>query len=377
MPKKLTIESAKILADIHNGQCSSELYINNHSDLEWVCEKGHTFSKPLKRVKKGEWCPYCSGKYVSFTPSELNDYASGFGGKCLSDSPRKISDYARWECSDGHQWDAIVFNVIKNKSWCPECNSFIGEEVARFIIEQLTGHKFPKKRPDWLKANSSRSMELDGYCQELSTAFEHQGRHHYANNRSIFNDGEVLIRDNLKRELCKQHDVNLIEIPEIGNLSDIGGAIGIIKKSLETSGIINFKKINEDFVTAKIPSLYNKHVETLNKIAESKGGKCISTKYLGHVIPLEFECAKGHRWYARPNDVKRGSWCSVCSRAGGKKKSIAQISSLMTPYGIKCTSKEYFNSKHTYEWECSKGHKFSCRYDYLLASKRCPKCSGK
>lgn len=79
MPKKLNIEDAIAHARNLNGLCISKIYINNHEDLLWKCEFGHSFEKPLKKVKKGEWCPYCSGKYVIVNLSELNTFAEKKG----------------------------------------------------------------------------------------------------------------------------------------------------------------------------------------------------------------------------------------------------------------------------------------------------------
>jgi hypothetical protein len=54
------------------------------------------------------------------------------------------------------------------------------------------------------------------------------------------------------------------------------------------------------------------NIEEMNKIAESRGGKCLSTIYLNANHNLEWECIKGHRWKATPKNIKRGTWCQKC-----------------------------------------------------------------
>ena len=50
------------------------------------------------------------------------------------------------------------------------------------------------------------------------------------------------------------------------------------------------------------------------KIAESRGGKCLSTVYEGIMKHLSWQCAQGHIWQAAPNNVKNnGTWCRKCS----------------------------------------------------------------
>ena len=66
----------------------------------------------------------------------------------------------------------------------------------------------------------------------------------------------------------------------------------------------------------------------MKKIANERGGRCLSKKYVDAKTHLEWECAKGHRWKAIPDSVRRGSWCKICSskKAGQKRKRISLIS---------------------------------------------------
>jgi hypothetical protein len=84
MPKKLTITDAQEHAKLKNGICISETYLNNHEDLIWKCSHGHLFEKSFKSVRKNEWCPFCSGKYVLLKTNELCKIAEFNGGRYLS-----------------------------------------------------------------------------------------------------------------------------------------------------------------------------------------------------------------------------------------------------------------------------------------------------
>lgn len=91
------------------------------------------------------------------------------------------------------------------------------EAITRSLFEEVLGHKFPKKRPAWLKSGRNRTnLELDGYCQELKLAFEYQGEYHYMEipvhhqNRSL---QEIQRTDELKLKLCQAHGVDLIQVP--------------------------------------------------------------------------------------------------------------------------------------------------------------------
>ena len=57
----------------------------------------------------------------------------------------------------------------------------------------------------------------------------------------------------------------------------------------------------------------------VQKIAEERGGKCLSVNYINARMKLGWECIKGHRWFATPDNVKRGTWCPKCAIENLKK----------------------------------------------------------
>jgi hypothetical protein len=71
-------------------------------------------------VKKGTWCRECYrlGKYL--TLDEMKSIAESRGGKCLSDKYFDSVTKLKWQCKEGHVWDAQP-SAIKAGSWCPKC----------------------------------------------------------------------------------------------------------------------------------------------------------------------------------------------------------------------------------------------------------------
>jgi hypothetical protein len=47
-------------------------------------------------------------------------------------------------------------------------------------------------------------------------------------------------------------------------------------------------------------------------LAASKGGSCLSDRYINKATPLRWQCALGHRWHAQPGRIRRGTWCAKC-----------------------------------------------------------------
>jgi len=50
----------------------------------------------------------------------------------------------------------------------------------------------------------------------------------------------------------------------------------------------------------------------MQAIANRRGGKCLSSVYIGTHHKLEWECANGHRWKSLPSSIKQGTWCPIC-----------------------------------------------------------------
>jgi hypothetical protein len=92
------------------------------------------------------------------------------------------------------------------------------EEKCRDIFETLTGRAYPTLRPNWLlNPKTNRKLELDGYCADLRSAFEYNGKQHYKYPNTFHKTEEdfnkLIERDRIKIETCKNYGVNLLSIP--------------------------------------------------------------------------------------------------------------------------------------------------------------------
>ncbi len=98
-------------------------------------------------------------------------------------------------------------------SGCPKCLNFKNENECIAIIEEITGNKFIKCRPKFLKG-----LELDGYNEELKVAIEYNGEQHYKIVDHFHRNGIVdLLKqveyDKLKLERCKENGIHVIIVP--------------------------------------------------------------------------------------------------------------------------------------------------------------------
>lgn len=116
----------------------------------------------------------------------------------------------------GCVWKTTPDNILQGCG-CPNCASGRRERFCRKIFEEIFGMVFPTLRPRWLRSDTGYLMELDGFCEKLMLAFEHNGIQHYLYVQFLHKNMDrfkrIQTRDALKRELCKQHGVILIEVP--------------------------------------------------------------------------------------------------------------------------------------------------------------------
>ena len=95
-----------------------------------------------------------------------------------------------------------------------------GEIECKRVLENYFNKPFDKERPGFLNnpvTGSKHNLELDCFNKELGLAVEYSGRQHYHyvpffhKNKEVFYNQKY--RDELKRRMCKDNGVVLIEVP--------------------------------------------------------------------------------------------------------------------------------------------------------------------
>jgi len=183
---------------------------------------------------------------------ELQKAVQKLGGKCLSREYIDCETKCKFQCKKGHIFEMEPRHV-KAGHWCNECgNVRIGDKNRRLSLADA----------------QEAAVKHDGKC--LSTAY--QGSHH-----------------KLKWKCAKGHVWEAIfDRIRAGHWCSLCGYQVAGKKMRATLG-------------------------SVQQAAMKHGGRCISTKYVNGRTKLEFECGQGHRWYARPDNIKSGKWCPKCS----------------------------------------------------------------
>jgi hypothetical protein len=226
-------------------------YANVETHLTWKCRAGHQWTATPASVRSGKWCPYCVHNR-RLELKAMQRLARSRGGKCLSTKYINNRQPLLWECKRRHRWKAMPGNLKGGK----------------------------KKRGTW--------------CLECY---------------------------NLRRKFRTRDSI-----------------------------------------------------ERMERLAERRGGRCLSREYVNSKSKLQWQCEKGHCWRAVPVSVKRGSWCPAC--AGNQKLTLEQFQSLAASKGGRCLSSRYINKASPLRWQCALGHRWHAQPGKVKRGTWCAKCAS-
>lgn len=147
--------------------------------------------------------------------AELREIAKSRGGD-LAEGQRYVNGTTPLWFVDasGFRFQAKPM-AIKSGGWSPN-EGLVGETLCRQAFAHFFGKEFPSA---WgvVRRPNGRSLQLDGYCEPLSVAFEYQGYLHAR-------DEALKIRDAEKRAGCAKKGILLIEVEEF-SLPKLSSAI--------------------------------------------------------------------------------------------------------------------------------------------------------
>lgn len=241
----------------------------------------------------------------------MQTYASEKGGICLSKEYIDLNTPLKWRCEKGHTWDAD-FEIIRQGGWCMACWS---------------EHKRKEERLEEMKAIA---IERGGKC--LSDVY--------------INSSSKLLWE------CKEGHQWKAAPAQVKSKS---WCIKCFHKRLAEA-----KKYD---------------IELYRKIASDRGGKLLTDTYAGCFDKMEWQCAEGHRWKARPAKIKSGNWCPHCS--GNIKYTLMDTIAEAKKHGGKFLSKEYICCNTNYKWLCEEGHQWTATFHSILGGSWCAVCRAK
>lgn len=338
LPEKYVNEWHPIL----NGALKSDqVSAGSNKKVWWQCKEGHEWESAPKN--RAATCPVCSGNKII---SGINDFATlqpaiyteWHPDKNADINPYNLAPKANkkvwWQCSYGHEWQAVINNRVSENHGCPVC---AGRKVSIGFNDLATTR--PDIAAEW-----------------------------HPNKNSGFKPTEITKGCNKKVWwICASgHEWEA----KINNRVALGRGCPVCVGQKVIGGI-------NDFATT-----------SPNLLPEWNNSKNIG------MSPTEFSpksnkkvwwiCSLGHEWEAKISNRANGKSCPICSGnvvfAGFNdlKSQNSIISNQWHPSKnlTNDTSTINYQSGATAWWICSLGHEWKTRINHRTTGIGCPTCAA-
>lgn len=193
------------LCDNRNWNILGE-YQGAHTKVPVICDKGHKIDVTPNHIVKGYGCIKCA----CLCPE---DAENRFIGRMTDDGYKLLSEYktalkkVELECDEGHIY-MVRPNDFNNGSRCPQCQGSTGQRILQEMLKE-----FDLGEVIYNDNKALRGFEIDIYYPELNIAIEYQGNYWH-------NLPDMKQRDKIKRSICKEKGIKLIEVWEDDFMSD-------------------------------------------------------------------------------------------------------------------------------------------------------------
>ncbi len=374
------LEEIRKIAKEKGGQCLSDEYVSFAGKLKFRCSEGHEWRTSWQILKNGSWCVQCVRARRTKTIDDLLKIAKEKGGKCLSDTYLGVYTPMKWQCAEGHIWETKP-SVIRNGSWCRQCSNkntglrqrldiepfrvLAKERGGKLISETYLGVSKPL---EWecgeghrWKAKPAR-IRLGNWCPQC-----------YNNRRG----NTLKLGIEFFQELASEMGGKLLSKEYISTHTPLLWECSKGHQWKAAPNAIKYKhwckkcKDKQKGINSRLD------IEVFRNIAKENGGKLLSDEYFGNSVKLLWECSEGHQWETKPESIRGGSWCGICSNkqnGENRKGNLADCQELARQRGGKLLSEKYTKSGTKMLWQCDKGHQWSAAASAIKHGVWCMKC---
>jgi len=313
--KKLGIRTCREAALLNNGLCLSDKYGKIQDAYKWKCSQGHVWETSFVSVRQGSWCPKCAFK-SNRTIDNCIDLAKSRDGYFLSEEYTNAKTKYIWKCKEGHIWRATYDSVSSKKTWCPSCSNRKRKTVKDCQnLAIKNGGSFLNER------YSNAHTKYKWRCKEgcIWEATYNQIEQGYWCPKCY---GAISIQDCI--DIATAKGGKFLSECYVNNKTKMLWQCKYGHQWESSLASIKYKNRwcpkCQGFNSKRNPPT----TQDCNKIANSNGGKFLSSEYVKSNSKYLWECKKGHKWKSTYNAVQQGYWCSKC-RASKSQRYIYNI----------------------------------------------------
>lgn len=340
-----------------------ESYRGVHTFVSLRCSLGHEWSMKAstilfaqKNVTKENFCQVCSPRRNAKKSLELlKEVARKNGGECLATSYPNQSVKLPWRCANGHEWMSTG-QIILGGSWCPTCchaNAAHGMDALHALANERGGKCISER---YGRSNEVYDWECrQGHRFQLSFYYAAKG----AWCPSCERIGHGALRLEELRSIARSKGGECLSPVYEGRFHKLNWRCSRGHEwSASPGNIFRGSWCPDCFRSDRFVSL-----EEFQKLAEEKGGQCLSDKVTTLTDRLRFRCKEGHEWEFVARTMRKGAWCPVCD---GRVKTLEEMQEVARSRGGKCLSPSYRGLDKPLLWQCKIGHQWRAAPQSLL-----------
>ncbi len=192
----------------------SKNYKGNKIKIEIKCPVGHNFEMIYGNfISKGQRCPICwslrKNKEKMLSYDDIKAMVESVSGYKLISLNYKPKEKIEIECPKGHKFEVVYGNFYVRKR-CPICwkkdkESSEEKSIAKYIHNTYNGIVIENDRTQLINPITGYALELDVWLPEINKAIEYNGTYWHQGRENM---------DNLKQNLCKSKEIQLLIIKE-------------------------------------------------------------------------------------------------------------------------------------------------------------------
>lgn len=202
---------------------------NGHTKSICKCDCGNTIEVISTYLTSGD--TKSCGCYQKHKASEANtkDFTgtvSDYGVIFISREYKNNKNQWMWKCKCGmcdNEFVALPAKVLNGHiTSCGCAKTSSGERLVETILDE-NGVCY-KREYRFKDCKNKKCLPFDFYIPEINTVIEYQGAQHYKPVDIFGGEHEMSIRknnDNIKKEYCKNNNINLLELPYTLSKDDI------------------------------------------------------------------------------------------------------------------------------------------------------------
>ena len=317
-----TISDVQKAAEKHGGICLSKIYRGKHEKYEFKCDRGHKWRATYNSVDRGTWCPDCSvGKIESLVREYL---ASTLDLKLVKCRPDWLhtEDGKKLELDGFDEQKKIAFEYQGEHHSCDEFRYKGTKKISR--EEVVRRDKFKADRcqeigvklividliEDKINPDDEIKNKIINECRRLDIKIINPIESLYIDRKSLSR-----LRENEMQELALKRRGKFLDEYYISSLHKHNWECELGHQFLATPGNVSQGKWCPKCKSIKIAEFNRIGIDEFKNIAQQKGGRCLSTKYLRSRAKLKFICKNKHEFEKTGEQVrKKDEWCPDCEK---------------------------------------------------------------